>query len=82
MKYVTFLNKVVTVVSMLVCNECMFAQDSISACFFRNIYHQGNMVNYFEGLNDYIVYEGNHSGCWSDPDQLIFSINGNLIKIV
>ena len=77
MKCVTFLNKVVTLVSMLVCAECMFAQDSISARFFRNIYHQGNMVHYFEGLNDYIVYEGNHSGCWSDPDQLIFSINGN-----
>ena len=71
------LDKVILIITMFIWSIPLFAQDSIPASFFRKIYHQGNMVHYFEGLNDNIVYEGNHSGSWSDADQLIFSINGN-----
>lgn len=51
--------------------------DSVSASFIRDVYHNGNFVHYVEALNDYIVYEGNYSGQWSDADRLLFSINGN-----
>lgn len=73
----SFLIRTISIVIISIYSFKLFAQDSIPASFFRKTYHQGNMVHYLEGLNDYIVYEGNHSGSWSDADQLIFSINGN-----
>ena len=53
------------------------AQDSINSSFFRDVLHNGSLVHYLEGLNDYVIYEGMHSGQWSDADQLIMSVNGN-----
>lgn len=55
----------------------IISQTDIESSFFRDVYHNGNLVHYLEGLNDYVVYEGLHSGCWSDADQLIMSVNGN-----
>lgn len=55
----------------------VYAQDSIPASFMRERYHSSDFVHYIEALNDYVVYQGNHSGQWSDADRLLFSINGN-----
>lgn len=52
-------------------------QDSVPASFIRDFYHNGDFVHYIEALNDHIVYQGNHSGQWSNPDRLLLSINGN-----
>ena len=52
-------------------------QDTISASFFKEWYHQGNPVHYLEALNDHVIYQDVHVGQWSEGDQLIFSIDGN-----
>lgn len=52
-------------------------QDTIPASFFRDVYHHGDLVYYLEAHDDNTIYQGNHSGQWSTPDQLLFSVNGN-----
>lgn len=66
-----------TIFCCLIANIGVYAQDSIPASFFRDKYLTGEFVHYIEGLNDNVVYQGMHSGQWSTPDRLIFSINGN-----
>lgn len=52
-------------------------RDSIPAEFIRDVYSNGDFVHYIEALHDNTVYQGNHSGQWSNADRLLFSINGN-----
>lgn len=55
----------------------MMGQDTVSAAFFRNTYHSGDLVHYLESYNDFAIYEGGYTGRWADGDQLIFAVNGN-----
>ena len=55
----------------------MYGQDTISAAYIRQWVHNGDFVHYVESQNDHVVYQGLHTGQWSQGDQLIFSVDGN-----
>lgn len=55
----------------------MYGEDTISAAYIRKWVHNGDLVHYIESQNDHVVYQGLHTGQWSQGDQLIFSIDGN-----
>ena len=55
----------------------MVGQDTVSVDFFKEWYHQGNLVHYLEAINDHVIYQDVHVGQWSEGNQLIFSIDGN-----
>lgn len=52
-------------------------QDTVSAEFFRTRLHSGDLVAWMQGYSDYVTYEGNYQGQWSQGDQLLFAVNGN-----
>ncbi len=51
--------------------------DSVGSDFFRNWYHQPNLVHWLENKADFAVYLTETTGNWQLPDQLVFSIEGN-----
>lgn len=55
----------------------MYGEDTISAAYIRKWIHNGDFVHYLESQNDHVIYQGLHTGQWSQGDQLIFSIDGN-----
>lgn len=52
-------------------------EDSVSAAFFRDFYHQGHLAHWLDALCDHTVYQGLHLGQWDESGQLIFTIDGN-----
>ena len=50
--------------------------DSVGAEFFANRLHTSDVVPYLQGISPHTVYQGNHTGRWSDADGLIFSVDG------
>lgn len=54
-----------------------FGIDSVGSDFFRQWYHQGDLVHYLDNYSDYSVYQSETTGRWDMPDQLIFSVQGN-----
>ena len=52
-------------------------EDSVSAAFFRDFYHQGHLAHWLDALSDHTVYQGLHLGQWDESGQLIFTIDGN-----
>ncbi|MBQ4229919.1 MAG: hypothetical protein II671_00040, partial [Salinivirgaceae bacterium] len=52
-------------------------EDSASAAFFRDFYHQGHLAHWLDALSDHTVYQGLHLGQWDESGQLIFTIDGN-----
>lgn len=55
-------------------------EDSVSASFFRDFYHQGHLVHWLDALSDHTVYQGLHVGQWDESGQLMFSVDGNSFK--
>ena len=55
----------------------MYGEDTITAAYIRKWVHNGDFVHYIESQNDHVVYQGVHTGQWSQGDQLIFSVGGN-----
>lgn len=54
--------------------------DSCSAEFFSRWLHTPDVVTYLQGVSPHTVYQGNHTGRWSDADGLIFSIDGQSFR--
>lgn len=52
-------------------------EDSVSAGFFREWYHQGHLAHWLDALSDHTIYQGLHTGQWDESGQLIFSVDGN-----
>ena len=50
--------------------------DSVGAEFFADRLHTSDVVPYLQGISPHTVYQGNHTGRWSDADGLIFSVDG------
>ena len=55
-------------------------EDSVSASFFRDFYHQGHLAHWLDALSDHTVYQGLHVGQWDESGQLMFSVDGNSFK--
>ena len=55
-------------------------EDSVSAAFFRDFYHQGHLVHWLDALSDHTVYQGLHLGQWDESGQLMFTVDGNSFK--
>ncbi|MBO7495306.1 MAG: hypothetical protein J6T98_02030 [Salinivirgaceae bacterium] len=55
-------------------------EDSVSAEFFRDFYHQGHLAHWLDALCDHTVYQGLHVGQWDESGQLIFTIDGNSFR--
>ena len=52
-------------------------EDSASAAFFRDFYHQGHLAHWLDALSDHTVYQGLHLGQWDESGQLMFTVDGN-----
>ena len=52
-------------------------ENSVSAAFFRDFYHQGHLAHWLDALCDHTVYQGLHLGQWDESGQLIFTVDGN-----
>lgn len=52
------------------------AQDSISAAFFRDWYHETDLIRYLEGLNDHTIVETHTTGGWWRGERLTLAIEG------
>ena len=55
-------------------------EDSVSAAFFRDYYHQGHLVHWLDALSDHTIYQGLHTGQWDESGPLIFSVDGNSFR--
>ena len=55
-------------------------EDSVSAAFFRDFYHQGHLAHWLDALSDHTVYQGLHLGQWDESGQLMFTIDGNSFR--
>lgn len=55
-------------------------EDSVSAAFFREYYHQGHLAHWLDGLSDHTIYQGLHVGQWDESGQLIFTVDGNSFR--
>ncbi|MBO7145142.1 MAG: hypothetical protein J6W13_09995 [Salinivirgaceae bacterium] len=55
-------------------------EDSVSASFFRDFYHQGHLAHWLDALSDHTVYQGLHLGQWDESGQLMFTIDGNSFR--
>ena len=55
-------------------------EDSVSAAFFREFYHQGHLVHWLDALSDHTIYQGLHTGQWDESGPLIFSVDGNSFR--
>lgn len=53
-----------------------YAQDSISAQWFREWYHRSDLIYYLEALNDHSIVETPTYGQWWIPDRLSIAIEG------
>lgn len=65
------------IVAMPLSATSVTESDTVSADFFRTRMHSGDLVTWMQGFSDYVTYEGNYQGQWSQADQMLFSINGN-----
>ena len=54
--------------------------DSVSGLFFRDWYQTGELVHYLDNMSEYVLYEAETTGEWSQSEQKIFSIRGNSYK--
>lgn len=54
--------------------------DSVSSLFFRDWYQTGELVHYLDNMSEYVLYEAETTGEWSQSEQKIFSIRGNSYK--
>lgn len=50
--------------------------DSVSAEWFRTWYHRSDLVHYLEAINDHTIVETHTTGQWTEPEQLVFSVEG------
>ena len=50
--------------------------DSVSGAFFRDWYHNSDLVYYLEALNDHTILETNIQGQWWLPERLSIAIEG------
>ena len=55
-------------------------EDSVSASFFRDFYHQGHLAHWLDALSDHTVYQGLHLGQWDESGQLMFTVDGNSFR--
>ncbi len=55
-------------------------EDSVSAAFFRDFYHQGHLAHWLDALSDHTVYQGLHLGQWDESGQLMFTVDGNSFR--
>ena len=51
--------------------------DTTSSSFFRDRYHQGDLLHWLDNLSDFAVVLSETTGRWNMPDQLLFSVQGN-----
>ena len=59
---------------LTVCSQT--ATDSVSAEFFRERLHSGDLMGFVQATTDNVVVENNHQGQWSQGDQLLLSVGG------
>ena len=57
-----------------------FGVDSASSEFFREWYQWSELNHYLDNMSDYVTYETETTGEWSQPDQQVFSIRGNSFR--
>ena len=60
--------------------QTVMEHDSCSAAFFADRLHTSDVVTYLQGISPHVVYQGNHTGRWSDADGLIFSVDGQSFR--
>ena len=51
--------------------------DTVASSFFRDRYHQGDLLHWLDNLSDFAVVLSETTGRWNMPDQLLFSVQGN-----
>ncbi len=54
-----------------------YGTQSKSSEYFKERYHYNDLVHYLDNLNLYVTYQAETTGQFNQPDQLIFSIEGN-----
>lgn len=71
---------VLTVIATALTASAQIDEDSVSAAFFRDFYHQGHLAHWLDALSDHTVYQGLHLGQWDESGQLMFTVDGNSFR--
>ncbi len=54
-----------------------YGVESVDSDFFRDRYHDNDLVHYLDNLDLYVTYQAETTGQFNSPDPMIFSIEGS-----
>ncbi|MBO5816648.1 MAG: hypothetical protein J6R26_01690 [Paludibacteraceae bacterium] len=54
--------------------------DSVGSTFYNEWYQYGELAHYLDNMSEYVLYEAETTGEWSQSEQKVFSIRGNSFK--